>query len=259
MRSSLRLIGSVLVAAGAAVAVQAQAVGNTAPVPEEVASAVPTLSEEQMMEIFGWMTGMRFGLNQLGLTDAEGQSFMRGLDSARLGLELDIDLDAVGPQISAFMQAKYETRMAELKAESEAASAAFWEELKGNANVAITASGLGYEIVRAGSDRRPAATDRVQVHYTGTLLNGMVFDSSIERGPYETALNEVIPGWTEGLQLVGEGGAIRLFVPPALAYGDFGSGDIPPGATLVFDIDMLAITTPEVSAAPPVMGEQVKP
>ena len=215
--------------------------------PASETAAVPKLSEAQMLEGFGWMTGMRFGLNQLGLSDEEGQAFLRGLESARQGLELDIDLAAVSPQISEFMQAKYEARMAEMKVEAEAASAAFWEELKTNENIKFTSTGLGYEIANPGNDRRPAATDRVQVHYTGTMLNGTVFDSSIERGPYETVLNEVIPGWTEGLQLIGEGGAIRLFVPPALAYGDFGSGDIPPGSTLIFDIDLLAVATPDAA------------
>ena len=254
MRPSFRSFAAFILSACVAVSASAQAVGSTAPAPESEAPAVPQLSEQQMLEVFGWMTGMRFGLNQLGLSDEEGQAFMRGLDSARQGLELDINLEAVGPQISAFMQAKYETRMAELKAEAEAASKVFWEELKANENVKVTTTGLGYEIARPGNDRRPAATDRVQVHYTGTLLNGMVFDSSIERGPYETGLNEVIPGWTEGLQLIGEGGAIRLFVPPSLAYGDYGSGDIPPGATLIFDIDLLAVATPEAAEEPTVVS-----
>ncbi len=227
---------------GAASSGLAQATAETAP-------AAPQISEAKMLEVFGWMTGMRTGISQLGLNDEEAQAFIRGLEMARRGEETDVDLQAVGGAIAQFMQAKFDAHMAAEKAAQVEQAAAFWTELAGNSNVVITPSGLGYEIQAAGGERKPTATDRVRVHYHGSLLNGKVFDSSVERGePYETALNQVIPGWTEGVQAIGEGGKIRLYVPPQLGYGDYGSGDIPPGATLIFDVELLAILTP---AAPP--------
>lgn len=220
-----------------------------APAPTDMAPAAPEISEAKMLEVFGWMTGMRTGIGQLGLSDEEVASFMSGLDAARRGEELDIDLQAVGPVIAKFIQNKFETRMAQVKEEEQARSAGFWEALKANGQATLTASGLAYELLSPGSERKPLATDRVRVHYTGRLLDGKVFDSSVERGePYETSLQQVIPGWTEGMQLVGEGGKIRLYVPPALAYGDYGSGDIPPGATLIFEVELLNILSP--AAAP---------
>ncbi len=222
---------------------RAQATAEATP-STEPAPAAPAISEEKMLEVFGWMTGMRTGINQLGLSDEEAQAVIRGLEAARRGEELDVDLQAVGGQIAQFMQAKFDAHVAEQKAAEEAQAATFWEELRAREGVKITASGLGYEIQAPGGERKPGPTDRVRVHYTGSLLNGKVFDSSVQRGtPYETALNQVIPGWTEGMQLVGEGGKIRLYVPPQLGYGDYGSGDIPPGATLIFDVELLEILT----------------
>lgn len=222
-----------------------------APAPMEATPAAPEISEAQMLEVFGWMTGMRTGIGQLGLSDEEVASFMAGLDAARRGEELDVDLQTVGPIIAKFIQNKFETRMAEVKAEEEARSASFWEALKADGQATLTASGLGYELLSPGGERKPLATDQVRVHYTGRLLDGKVFDSSVERGePYETSLGQVIPGWTEGLQLVGEGGKIRLYVPPQLAYGDYGSGDIPPGATLIFDVELISILTPVAEPVP---------
>ena len=109
--------------------------------------------------------------------------------------------------------------------------------------VTVTASGLQIEHLREGSGASPKATDKVRVHYTGTLIDGTVFDSSVERGtPLEFPLNRVIPGWTEGLQLMKVGGKARLTIPPQLGYGAWGSGDaIPPHATLVFDVELLDI------------------
>ena len=106
-----------------------------------------------------------------------------------------------------------------------------------------TESGLQYLPLHNGDgEQHPTPTDRVKVHYHGTLINGTVFDSSVERGePIEFGLNQVIPGWTEGLQLMVEGDKTRLFIPSRLAYGNSGAGSIPPGSTLIFDVELLAI------------------
>lgn len=118
--------------------------------------------------------------------------------------------------------------------------------LAGNKNskgVVETASGLQYLLVEKGDgDVSPTATDTVTVHYHGKLIDGTVFDSSINRGqPISFALNQVIKGWTEGLQLMKVGDKMRLFIPADLAYGDRAAGKIPPGATLIFDVELIAI------------------
>ena len=112
-----------------------------------------------------------------------------------------------------------------------------------NKDVKTTKSGLLYKIENAGKGEAIKATDTVKVHYTGKLPNGKVFDSSVERGqPVEFQLNQVIPGWTEGLQLVKKGGKIQLVIPPALGYGKQGAGaSIPPNSTLIFDVEVLDV------------------
>lgn len=107
-----------------------------------------------------------------------------------------------------------------------------------------TASGLIYIETKKGSGAKPTANDIVKVHYTGKLLDGTTFDSSVDRGqPVEFPLNQVIPGWTEGLQLMAKGGKAKLIVPSTIGYGPRGQGPIPPFSTLVFDVELIDITT----------------
>jgi peptidylprolyl isomerase len=120
---------------------------------------------------------------------------------------------------------------------------AFLEENKQKENVEETASGLQFEwLERSESDAKPSAKSKVEVHYHGTLLDGSVFDSSVVRGkPIVFGLNQVIRGWTEGLQLMTEGSKMRLFIPSHLAYGNRSAGAIKPGSTLIFDVELLSI------------------
>ena len=106
-----------------------------------------------------------------------------------------------------------------------------------------TASGLRYIVEKEGTGPSPVATSQVTVHYTGTLLNGKKFDSSVDRGqPATFPLNQVIPGWTEGLQLMKKGGKTKFIIPPALGYGANGAGGvIPPNAWLIFDVELIDI------------------
>ena len=109
--------------------------------------------------------------------------------------------------------------------------------------VMITASGLQYKVLREGSGSiHPSPVSRVEVHYEGKLLDGTVFDSSVKRGkPLSFNLNQVIKGWTEGLQLMVEGERTRFFIPSELSYGDRAAGPIPAGSTLIFDVELLSI------------------
>lgn len=133
-------------------------------------------------------------------------------------------------------QAKLEKISQQAKADGDKYRA----EFKKKAGVKKTASGLLYKVVNAGSGDAIKATDTVTVNYTGKLLNGDVFDSS--RGkPISFKLNQVVPGWTEGLQLVKKGGKIELVIAPELAYGDQGAGIIPPNSTLYFEVDVIDV------------------
>lgn len=108
--------------------------------------------------------------------------------------------------------------------------------------VKVTESGLQYLVVKEGNGKKPGPNDVVTVHYTGRLIDGTVFDSSVERGePATFAVGQVIPGWVEGLQLMSEGSSYRLFIPSELAYGEHGTGPIQPNSTLIFDVQLLKV------------------
>jgi FKBP-type peptidyl-prolyl cis-trans isomerase len=159
-------------------------------------------------------------------------------------------LTAAMDGFQALMQAKQQAKAAEEQKEMAAAAKKYKDEgskfLTENGKrkgVTTTASGLQYEVLNEGTGPKPAVTDTVKVHYHGTLIDGKVFDSSVERGePTSFPLQGVIRGWTEGLQLMPTGSKWRFFIPADLAYGDQAQGDdIPPGSTLIFDVELLGI------------------
>ncbi|WP_191603218.1 FKBP-type peptidyl-prolyl cis-trans isomerase [Marinomonas algicola] len=131
----------------------------------------------------------------------------------------------------------------ELAIENVKAGDAFLEENKQNVDVHTTDSGLQYKVLQEGSgDIHPKATDTVKVHYHGTLIDGRIFDSSVDRGePISFGLNQVIAGWTEGVQLMVVGEKRRFYIPSTLAYGNSSTGMITAGSTLIFDVELLAI------------------
>ena len=141
--------------------------------------------------------------------------------------------------INEYLQALQE----KLTAAAKEAGEKFLAENKTKEGVKTTASGLQYVVEKQGTGIRPTASDEVTVHYTGKLLDGTVFDSSVERGePATFPLNRVIPGWTEGVQLMQEGSKYRFFIPSDLAYGPQGIPNaIPPHSTLIFDVELIKV------------------
>jgi FKBP-type peptidyl-prolyl cis-trans isomerase FklB len=125
---------------------------------------------------------------------------------------------------------------------AKAKGEAFLAENATREGVTTTPSGLQYEVIKMGKGKKPVATDKVKVHYHGTLIDGNVFDSSVERGePISFALTQVIPGWTEALQLMPVGSKFKLYIPQNLGYGSQQAGSIPPFSTLIFEVELLGI------------------
>lgn len=175
-----------------------------------------------------------------GLPLEDEDQFVAGFKAALDGRTGDAELQRAQMAVQNHMQ----------KAEMEKSSAArsegtaFLEQNKQRPEVKTTASGLQYEVLTEGDGtQHPKATDQVTVHYTGKNLDGSVFDSSVERGqPATFGLNQVIAGWTEGVQLMTPGAKYRFYIPSELAYGERGAGsDIAPGATLQFDVELIKI------------------
>ncbi len=146
----------------------------------------------------------------------------------------------------------------ELQAKKVEKNKAFLEENKKKDGVVTTASGMQYKVLTPGTGKSPKATDTVTVNYKGNLIDGTEFDSSYKRGqPATFAVNGVIPGWTEALQLMKEGAKWQVVLPPNLAYGERGAGQIPPNSVLIFEVELLSVNPPAESKAPE--APQAKP
>jgi FKBP-type peptidyl-prolyl cis-trans isomerase len=140
------------------------------------------------------------------------------------------------------MQEKLTAAQAAVAEKNLAACNDYLAKNKAKPGVTVTASGLQYEVIKSGSGPKPKLTDTVKVHYHGTLIDGTVFDSSVERNePVEFEVTGVIAGWTEALQLMSVGDKWKLTIPPAIGYGAQGKGRIPPNSVLIFEVELLAI------------------
>ncbi len=144
--------------------------------------------------------------------------------------------------IMGYMQKRQADQMKEMYGKNIDAGEKFLAENKAREGVTETASGLQYEVITMGTGEKPAAEQTVKVHYTGTLLDGTKFDSSVERGePAEFGVNQVIPGWQEAIQLMPVGSKFKFYIPYELAYGEAGTGPIPPYSTLIFEVELIEI------------------
>lgn len=192
------------------------------------------------MDKVSYALGMSIGhqLQQMNATDLNIDDFAQAITDVFNGDAKLSDAEAKAA-VQDFFSRKAEEQAKAAKAEGEN----FLAENAKKEGVKTLPSGLQYKVLREGDGRKPSATDKVECHYEGTLINGEVFDSSYRRGETATfGLNQVIKGWTEGLQLMQEGAKYRFFIPYDLAYGERGAGQsIPPYAALIFDVELIKV------------------
>lgn len=201
-------------------------------------------TDEKVSYGMGLVMGERMGND---LPDLQMDQFLQGIQHGHAGDEEQTRMsrEEIQEALMAYQSQLQEQEAAqteELATKNKEAGEEFLAENAERDGVKTTESGLQYEILEEGNGEKPTAEDRVRVHYTGELISGEVFDSSRERGePVTFGLNQVIPGWTEGLQLMSEGSRAKLYIPAELAYGPGGNQRIGPNETLVFDVELLEI------------------
>ncbi len=200
------------------------------------------------MDQLSYALGLGIG-HQLLQMNAEGlniDDFAQAIKDVMTGGALkmkEAEAQQMVQQFFAEQEALQQAANAEKGKAAKAEGEQFLAENAKKEGVKTTASGLQYQVLRDGNGKQPKATDQVECHYEGTLIDGTKFDSSYDRGQTATfPLNQVIAGWTEGLQLMREGAKYRFFIPYQLAYGERGAGaSIPPYAALIFDVELVAV------------------
>ena len=193
------------------------------------------------MDKFSYGLGMGIGQNLLsmGVKDMNVDDFVKALKDVLTGAKTDMSHS----EAQAVVNEHFRKLAEEAYAQNKASGEAFLANNAKKEGVTVLPSGLQYEVISAGNGKKPSATDRVQCHYEGTLIDGTVFDSSIKRGePAVFGVNQVIKGWVEALQLMQEGAKWRLYIPYDMAYGEHGAGEmIPPYSTLVFEVELIKV------------------
>jgi FKBP-type peptidyl-prolyl cis-trans isomerase FklB len=194
--------------------------------------------------------GFVFGKNNAAaIENLDIETFVAGFKDGYGGKDGLLTEDDIKKVLTDYKERRMAQAQAEFQKQGEenkARGAAFLAENAKKVGVMTTASGLQYEVLAEGTGKKPKATDNVEVHYEGKLTDGTVFDSSVARGqPASFRLDQVIPGWTEGVQLMKEGGKTRFAIPSNLAYGEMGAGTIPPNSVLIFEVELLKIAKEE--------------
>lgn len=203
---------------------------------------------EKQLDRLSYALGLSMGNNfrNSGINEINVEDFSDGVAAVFYGSQPKMSYDEAKEVIRVFFTELEEKQKAEAAKMAEVNKAAGEEFLAKNgqrAEVKTLPSGLQYEVIVEGTGAQPTAADQVEVHYTGKLIDGTVFDSSVDRGvPATFGVTQVIPGWVEALQLMKAGAKWRLFIPSALAYGPQGAGPvIGPNATLIFDVELLKV------------------
>jgi len=234
--------------------------------PEPVAPAQEKVAAETAFESDAYKAAYAIGASfstqikagvdkqaEFGLATLDTEAIIAGVTDTLRGNskltdeEMVATVNAYGEEV----QAAAEMKMKEEAAKTAEQAKLFLAENAKAEGVTVTDSGLQYSVITAAEGAKPNAEDTVTVHYVGTLLDGTEFDSSISRGePAKFPLNRVIPGWTEGVQLMSVGEKYKFVIPAELAYGEQGAGSIPPGATLIFEVELLDITAAKAAVSP---------
>ncbi len=203
--------------------------------------------EQKELDRISYALGLSMGQNfrASGIDKIDVQDFADGVASVFYGSEPKMSYDEAKAEIQKYftaLEAKQQAEAAKMGEINEAAGKKYLEENGKRVEVKTLPSGLQYEVLTEGDGPMPKSTDRVEVHYTGKLIDGTVFDSSVDRGaPATFGVTQVIPGWVEALQLMKAGSKWRLFIPSQLAYGPQGAGPIGPNSTLIFDVELLRV------------------
>lgn len=204
--------------------------------------------DNQELDRISYALGLSMGNNfrNSGIKTINVSDFADGVAAVFEGAKPKMSYDEAKEEIRIFFQAMEEEQRAAAQKMGEvnaAAGKAFLEENGKRVEVNVTPSGLQYEVLEEGTGKQPSAGDNVTVHYTGKLIDGTVFDSSVDRGaPATFGVTQVIPGWVEALQMMKEGAKWRLFIPSNLAYGPNGAGNIiGPNSTLIFDVELIKV------------------
>jgi len=200
------------------------------------------------MDKLSYALGMSIAHNMLqsGVQELNFDDFRAGLEACFKGEEPAVPFEEAGEVLNAYfskLEAEQKAAQAEAAKGFMKEGADFLAANKANEGVVELPSGLQYKVIKEGTGKKPSATSKVKCHYEGSFLNGDVFDSSYRRNePAVFGLNQVIPGWTEGLQLMSEGSEWMLYLPYNLAYGETGApGAIPPYATLIFKVELIEV------------------
>ena len=213
---------------------------------ETGAASVAVTEQSSQTEKVGYSLGyMMAEGNKEAITDLDLNTFEKGFRDGYQGNESALTQEQMEAVLVAYQKEQEEKFVSDMQTkatENTAKGAAYLAENAKKEGVQATASGLQYKVITAGTGKSPKATDVVEVNYEGKLIDGTVFDSSYERGePIEIPLNQEIAGWTEGLQLMKEGGKYEFYIPAELAYGEAGNQGIDPNSTLIFTVELLSV------------------